>query len=82
MPTEVYWKPVYKSPSWLWEAERTVMYHALVDVGVISPRARFTGITVQPSGRLCIGGQVLPFASVEEAKEVGMAMYLLTQEGG
>ena len=58
------------------------MHHELVDVGVISPRARFTGITVQPNGRLSIGGQILQLGSLEEAKEVGMATYLLTKEGG
>ena len=43
----------------------------------------FAGVEVYPDGTLFIPGWgAIQCASVDEAKEIGMSTYLLTQEGG
>ena len=80
MPTEVYWKPIYKSPDWVWGKEE-ISHWELVVVGAGPLSARFTGVNAHSSGRLYIDGQVLHLDSLEAAKELGITTYLLTQEG-
>lgn len=81
MSTEAYWKPIMLSPQWLWGKEE-VSHWELVTTGDGPLSTRFTGVYAQPNGRLVIDGDVLQFASVEEAKEIGMSTYLLTKEEG
>lgn len=47
-------------------------------------RDYYTGITVFPDGRLRIGNRppTINCDSLEAAKEIGMATYILTKEGG
>ncbi len=43
---------------------------------------QYTSILVYPDGAIIIGDKRIQCASVEEAKEIGLATFLLTQEGG
>lgn len=50
---------------------------------IIGTKELYTNVLVFPNGQLHLHGQApIQCASVEEAKEIGITTYLLTQEGG
>ena len=85
MSNEVYWKPNFVTPDWAGGSREVRHWELVVPTryGVDSFGERYTGVLVFPDGRILVGDNVyIQCASVEEAKEIGIITYLLTQEGG
>ncbi len=83
MSDEVYWKPIYEGPDWVWGEAEIDHWELVVPThyGGAFSGSRYTGVRVHPNGVLTIDAKEIQFASVEESKEIGMTTYLLTQEG-
>lgn len=56
MSSEVYWKPVYKSPDWVW-GEAEIDHWEIVVGSTDPPRVKSTGVYVFPNGRFTISNQ-------------------------
>lgn len=78
------WDPHYITRNW-GRGHREIEHWELViptKYGEASFGRRYVGVLVYPNGVLTIDDKEIQCASVEEAKEIGMATYLLTKEGG
>lgn len=77
------WDPNYRSLNRVWGAREIKHWELVIPIhcGEVTFGRQYTSILVYPNGVLTIDNKEIQCTSVEEAKEIGLATYLLTSRG-